>query len=307
MFKSYEDMALFWVGYFEGRNRTKFIYPMENFEENVPIMNFNMVAVTFLDWWLGTGLTFDPWTMYGYYAEMLGYTTGDITDGEDAELPSTSLSVLEPIVPLYDPIVTRKCNKFKFKGSNWEWYDYVIVITSLICNFIGFLYFCCNLCETMEWCEEIVIFEFKGPRSKKALQKFLKFANITYCTCQSPDDSGGRRSLMRPSGGSRRSILRTSILAMNLNMNKNANNKHGSFNSGNGIGVPTASMMGHEPTCALFNEVQNSGRFQKHDSQLNKHLSKILTMKKSIRNWKHQESSVETVQESLSESDQNQK
>ena len=113
LFTSYEDMALFWIGYFEGRELLDMIYPMKNLEDNVPRLNIHQIAVTFLDWTLATG-TFDPWTRWAYYLVQGGYVKGtNYQDGPEAGYESYKVSALEPIVNLYDTETSSECN-FRF-------------------------------------------------------------------------------------------------------------------------------------------------------------------------------------------------
>ena len=77
MYTSYEDMAIFWLGYFESRNMTHLIYPMENLQANLEKINMHQIGTNFLPYWFPPGFEiFGPWTRFASYLSDDGYITG---------------------------------------------------------------------------------------------------------------------------------------------------------------------------------------------------------------------------------------
>ena len=183
MYTSYEDMAIFWLGYFEGRNKTHLIYPIENLDANLELINMHQIGPNFFAYWLPEGLeTFGIWTRFASYLSDDGYITG-YHSIDPTSANSYEISDLNPIVPLHDRNNHSECNQFYFKDADFKSFDYAIVITSVVCIISGLVYGLIAILEGFEIINEIVLLRIYNPNLQGYVRGFLKFGGIDACNC----------------------------------------------------------------------------------------------------------------------------
>ena len=163
-----------------------------------------MVGLNLIDWWFTIPVQapyyyFGTLQRFANYLLASGYIEPEAQNFTSEGVYNTlQISSISPIVDLYNPDVTAKCNYFHFKNSYFDWYDYVIVGSSAACVIIGLIYFLVTFLENRKIVPELVLLKIKNKTCRKIFRELLSLGNIDACDCDTVPDDSNRHSKKCP-------------------------------------------------------------------------------------------------------------